>query len=63
MHSFSLPVSGFGLIFALGLTVLALHLGAVSCTPEVLIHINTAPEKRKQLLGSLGVNVSLQIDG
>lgn len=60
-HSFSLPVSGFGLIFASGLTALASPLGAVSCTPEMLMHVNTAPKTRENSFWA--VWVSLQIDG
>lgn len=47
MHGLSLPVSGFGLIFALGSTALASHLAAVSCSAEMFMHINAAPEKRE----------------
>lgn len=57
-HSFSLPVSGFGLIFASGLTALASPLGAVSCTPEMLMHVNTAPKTRENSFWAIWVSVS-----
>lgn len=58
VHSFSLSVSGFGLIFALGLTALASPLSAVSCTPEMLMHIKTAPENRENSFWAVWVSVS-----